>query len=425
MESCNECIRLIPILNKLKEDTVSGRVKNEVIPFSTFQRFDGFRVKELLEEASIEYKTSSDYDLSIVNERVSTTRAELIQELERLEFDSSPQDYNMKYRGVPLFPFLRGGLNLLPNSLYFLKLAEHIIDCEKPDLIMVGYEATEGPMKAAVFIAKTRGIPSLLVQYALFTKDQNNLPHYTDRIACWGPKSRDQYIDGGIPPEKIIVTGTPTNDLFIKKRKEFNRLRICEELGIDPEKKVVVLATIPIVACGGKEYNMIIPTFCRIINEIPGLQLVIRPHPETRDENYLKHLLEEKGYVGIINRNVDILKLLYIADLFITTPSTTVVEAALFNTQIMLVHTKELFDREFSEERIAFILKISGDPGENSGSLKEGIKSLLFDEKIKEKFIRQRDEYVYDYMYKVDGEVSTRIANLIYSLIQESKDSNS
>ena len=91
---------------------------------------------------------------------------------------------------------------------------------------------------------------------------------YIDYFFVSNDRMREDTIDIGIDSGKVYVTGIPVGDNF---RKNFDRAKICEKIGLDPEKEVILFFA-------GGEFglgrNNTIKVLEALINVFPTLQIV-------------------------------------------------------------------------------------------------------------------------------------------------------
>ena len=124
-------------------------------------------------------------------------------------------------------PALRwGGVNLAPALRHWLaRCAEErgpdqarqlaAIDAHwrrlRPTHLVLDEDATPLP-RAALAVASRWGTPSTVVQHGAPCVRFGFAPLAADQICVWGEASRQQLTRWGVPPQRIVVTGSPRHD---------------------------------------------------------------------------------------------------------------------------------------------------------------------------------------------------------------------
>jgi hypothetical protein len=86
----------------------------------------------------------------------------------------------------------------------------------RPDTLILDEDATPFA-RSAVAVARQCGATSYVVQHAATTIRFGFSPLAADRFLAWGRSSKQQMVDWGVPPERILVTGSPQHDKLLAK----------------------------------------------------------------------------------------------------------------------------------------------------------------------------------------------------------------
>ncbi len=164
---------------------------------------------------------------------------------------------------------------------------------ENPPDVFVSTDVNMGFGRGLAAVCQRRGIPTL---GNMFSWDHPYFLHPSrpDRVTCWSPVVKAALVSrSGFAPDQIEVTGAPAFDAYVKPENNWSRERLCNHLGLDPDRPILVYATL------GQFKKTIDETgaFQLLLDEldagnIPGNpQVVLRLHPVSREqywESYIK-----------------------------------------------------------------------------------------------------------------------------------------
>lgn len=249
-------------------------------------------------------------------------------------------------------------------------------------------------------------------------KCTNRVPRYAEglNIAVISAFAKKAYVQMGVPPEKIFITGQPRFDSI--HNKKFNRDELKAELKVPENKHLAVLATQPLVGFiwTEKDNEKFIEMVCNAVRKIPKTVLVIKIHPVESIELYQMILKNIKEDSVIVCQDIELYELLNACDILMTVHSTVALEAMIFDKPVITINLMErpdVFPYAESGAAIGVYRK------EN---LVEAIRNSLFDGEIKSKLAEKRKKFVYEHAYLQDGKASKRVADLIIQLIQKNKE---
>ncbi len=337
-----------------------------------------------------------------------------------------------------------------PITNAFIAAADHVgIPCLMvDDGVMADYSALKSvplalrktflkilKMIIKVVTLRANPMPSDLILLATFIAINNNPIHFLKKvidilikltypvpsyveglnIAVMSPFAKDAYIKMVVPHEKVFVTGQPRFDMI--RQKKFNRDQLMAELGILENKGIVILATQPLVGSikQKEDRKKFITTVCSAMRKFPNERLVIKLHPNEHMKTYQKILFNIGEDKAIICQNIDIYELLHACDLLMTVHSTVALEAMIFDKPVITINLTGKPDFfPYAESGAAIGVYKKED-------LVSAISKALRDPHVKENLEKNRKKFIYRHIYKLDGQASKRVANLIIRLIEESK----
>ncbi len=115
--------------------------------------------------------------------------------------------------------------------------------------------------------------------------EQNPYVYHADWIAVRGVFEAEVSARRfGVPREHIRVAGCVQFDSAAPKNQRLDRKAFCRKYGLDEDKKIAVfISTAP-----ANHHKMVVENYrniCRIVQNTPGFQLIIKPHPREYAHN--------------------------------------------------------------------------------------------------------------------------------------------
>ncbi len=235
------------------------------------------------------------------------------------------------------------------------------------------------------------------------------------RFAVMGSYAKDAYLGMGVDSDRVFITGQPRFDAILERK--FSRGMVMKELGIPENKGLIVLATGSVVGWLWEEKQLeeLMETLINAMAEFPDKQLVIKLHPAEEIEEYQKILEKIGGSRVILCRDTDIHQLLYACDLLLTIHSTVALEAMIFNKPVITINFSGKPDlMPYAESGAAIGVYRKKD-------LLPAMKRALYDPQIRKNLGQKSKRFVSEHVYKLDGQASKRVAELIVRLIEEAQ----
>ena len=319
-------------------------------------------------------------------------------------------------------------------SHYFNSIFGYVVKCiemakklieEEPDLILVSseYGAFE---KALVVAGRLKKIPTLAIQHGsigpihkgyIYSKNSISAsgsieaPYcpIPDKTAVYGPYYYDLLTKmSSYPPSSVVITGQPRYDILAQADRLYSREKFCSKLNLDPDRKIVLVATENLPIPEGKAF---LRTVLRALKNFPEIQTVLKPHPGERKEWYKKVVQEENARAVVLLRGADTFEALYACDLFVTGFSTIITEAIILGKTGVTVHLGKKEDPTPYYKDVTLRIYKEED-------LVPAIREALYSEKTREKLEKAGKKFVYQHVYKQDGRATERVADLIEEMIK-------
>lgn len=196
--------------------------------------------------------------------------------------------------------------------------------------------------KCATLYAKRYGVKSLLIQHAGLPDISSILTPLSDHIAIWQEYKR---LKGN---KRYIVTGS-TKLPFKKERfKEYNKKQVKKELGIAPDKRVILFAARYPTS---RDFFRLQEVY-DLVQTNSNLVAIIKQHPAEviYPDKRLKKLFACKQMM--FYKDIDFHKLLVVSDVVISTREcTTSVDTIMMEKPLIIYSLEESFNQPWSEDK--------------------------------------------------------------------------
>ncbi len=323
---------------------------------------------------------------------------------------------------------LHGELPYYFNSIFgyvakCLEVAKKMVAEVKPDLILLSSE--HGIVQKSLMVAGRRaGIPTMALQHGLVGQSHRGYISWEgsisesgsiespycpipDKTAVFGPyyfrllTEKSDY-----PPTSVAVTGQPRYDALVMADKVYSREVFCRNLGLDPARRVALVATENVPIPEGQAF---LRSVLRASTEFPELQVVVKPHPAERGNWYTKVI---KGVTAVVlSKDSDTYEAFYSCDIFFADYSTVILEAIILGKIGVTLHLGKGKDPAPFFKDVTFRVYKEED-------LVPAIRKALYDEDETGKLRTARQKFVYDHHYRQDGKATERVADLVEEMIK-------
>lgn len=335
---------------------------------------------------------------------------------------------------VPIWNVMKDIFHLF-FTLRFIILIQHIegvkqmIKLEKPSIIVMTNDVAQG--YSFPLVGKTENVPTLAIQHGVISHQTINFVNaeggsidvvnplwrpIVDKLAVFGDYYKDSYINyGSYSPDKVVVTGQPKSDYLARADEIFDKNKLCNELGINPNEKIVAWTT-QTHGLTLDENRKNVSCVYNALRLLKNTRLIIKLHP---GEDQKAPLYRENKLIKpiiIAAKDADTNELLYACDVMITKSSTTAIEAMILNKPVIVLNISgQLGYAPYAESGAAAGVYKEED-------LLPTLKKVLYASEFRKKIEKNRKKFVYEHAYIQDGKASKRVADLITQMIEDAKE---
>ena len=311
---------------------------------------------------------------------------------------------------------------LLPLMAEYLELAIQLLNREQPDVILMKNEYSEFE-RALQFAAHFKQIPVIALQHGVIHKTHPGYQYNKSAIASdgsamfpyapiptittvFGPYFKHILTEeSAYPTSRVEVTGHPQYDILHFANRIYDKQKFCEQFGINPNKKIVLIATQPFPV-EKIRFEFLYHT-TTALQKIPNIQIIIKPHPNESIRWHKNHLESWGVSAVILPPQSETFAAIQACDLFVSVTSTTILEAIILDKTVMVVNISRLPEiLPWVEEGAAIGVY---DPKD----LLTHFNKALFDEKPIRQVEANRSKFVFNHTFKNDGKATDRVISII------------
>jgi hypothetical protein len=240
-----------------------------------------------------------------------------------------------------------------------------------------------------------------------------------DYLALGGEADINYYLAKGIARNNILVAGIPRYERFyqgkISKVEKVIDMFSGREYDINTKEHTILLTTNPI---DDTSNELIIKN---VVNSLIALNLIdhliIKLHPSESGRIHQK-VLRELNVNPIIVRDYNILDLINSCDLLISQKSTTLLEAMLIGTPMILL---DFINKDFTESsRYEFLNENFVKTVKNQKQLTEEIKTLIINSDAISTYCLKLKDYVKGFsFYESENPPTQKIADFVLDLLKK------
>jgi UDP-N-acetylglucosamine 2-epimerase len=320
--------------------------------------------------------------------------------------ENEAQEFSTKYL---ICRILQNELPLLCiKTAYRIELLERLIRGISPDALIL---MPDGALlqQLASELAVKYNIPTLACSAAIDTGNARSFMRHlhADKIAAMGEVSKKNYIESGLEPEKIAVTGIAHFDRLFN-RDEKQDVRNLASCGIDPEKGYIIFTTDNI---DYDETERMLTGVIEAVMKNRDIQLVIKVHPGENIEKYIMLADRYDDSRIIVTKNTDLYTLLSKCEMLITKYSTTALEAMVIDKHVITINLTGIpTPVPYAEEGASLGVYRYED-------IEPAINESLYDEETRKKYKEERLKFVRRWAGEPDGKASQRIVSLMKEMI--------
>lgn len=270
--------------------------------------------------------------------------------------------------------------------------------------------------RTVILGSRLKKIPALVIQHGILAETNGHNALLADKFAAWGRASLDWYGRFGNSFEKFEITGNPCFDVLLNWKPKISRHLLCRQLNLDVNKGIILFATQQINKFSSfwtdDLFWVMADRLLAAIQQFPDKQLIIKVDPYEDLHPYLDRISVSSYNNAIAIKGIDIYTLIFLSDLVITLDSTVGLEAMIFDKPIITINFTKRQDRVPYAEKGAAI-----------GVYKEEdlipvLKKTLTDQEIVSRLKINRNKFLEEYAYRIDGKSEERILTLIKQSIR-------
>lgn len=374
-------------------------------------------LEALLQQRGYHYKTITDYKTKNMIKIIKKEKPDIIV-TDWSGFTPNALIYAANYTGIPCLQINDG----VTSNYFAVKrvpaLRQSLITLMRRALRLLLLRAN--PRALAYLFTTLISIYNPLEFFKKMTREMIKstypISSYTEglNIAVVSRFAKDAHINMGAPADKIFVTGQPRFDLI--EQSKTDRRKIIADLGIPKDKGIVVLATQPLgTLWTEKDREEFVSNVVNAMHEFSEKQLVIKIHPGENPEEYQKILTGVAGSKAIVCQSIDLYGLLRACDVLMTVHSTVALEAMIMDKPVIIINLSRRPDAmPYAQSGAALGVYKKED-------IVPAIRKALYDLKVRKELKKSRDKFVAEHAYKLDGQATKRVAELIIRLAEDSK----
>ena len=230
--------------------------------------------------------------------------------------------------------------------------------------------------------------------------EYNNPSPYPDIFSVDGFIAKNILKQNNIPDARIVITGPARfDDIWRKVNLENNRIF---------DNKIKVL-----IAPGLHDTNYVLSISIPALISNPDLELIIKLHPKVNNKKFQRLLnsyynLENKTLGKInISKEPNIYKLMQDSDVFVTTYSSTSVEALIFKLPIILLTPNHIPDMSIYHKNNIDVLQAS-----SSNQLKHHIEKITTNKDYRKTYSKRLSGMLEKTFGEIDSKSTQRLAKL-------------
>jgi CDP-Glycerol:Poly(glycerophosphate) glycerophosphotransferase len=305
------------------------------------------------------------------------------------------------------------------------------IACETDIRLVLASEDICRDARTAITCAQRVGIPGLHVLHGFMYGTRNAHDTVTaDVIAAYSQRSKDTYVGFGAHPDHVRVTGNPMWDVYCRPPLPGFRERVCEDLGLAPNRPIIEYALTNVhrfsaVSINHPEYHLetaeaVIDAFATLSRRHPDWQFLLRPHPSDHDAK--DRLLERASEAGLADLRVD-RQLPYdsvvTADVMLCTHSNLGVEALLLGKPVINVAIDRLAGPVFQEGEGPLFLEDDAILwAREADEIAPLVEKALSDSSTRQRLSEGRPATAERYNYLNDGKATDRVCALVQEMME-------
>ena len=397
---------LFPVIEELKQHR---NVKATILTNS-------FQAMEKLKAEGMPFLTFEDITKSEANRKTKMKRRQLENCWKKIS--ENPEFKNLfRYDGLSLWEFLEEEISLyfryeMANLVRYIDSLHVFLRLKMINAVVVSHD-NHALGRLAVMVADKLRIPSLLVLHGPTTAPFSDikLPIYATKAAIWGELTKKWFVEKGCSPSKLVITGCPRFDEYVKKNPKTIHRVGARKLQLMRKKKTIMIAAGPLQTSG---HRLLVEPLISSLNQLNDIQLVIKLHPlDQNPDLYYPVIRNMKSSVPVsIVRDFDLHSLLRLCDVVVTESSTVGLEAMILGKPVISINFSD------SPDILPYAKSGAAISVYRPSALLEALKKVLYDKRVQRKLKDAQKKFVQRYA-STPGEASQLVVKLLMDMTQQ------
>jgi hypothetical protein len=306
-----------------------------------------------------------------------------------------------------------------PWSARAMDEAAAALDTLRPSSVLT-YAEAGGWGRALMLESRRRGIPSAGLQHGFIYRQWLNYLHEPDEMerGGWGDAgfpaptitllfdefaARHLREQGRLPPASLKVTGSPRLDVLIARLSQLTAedlARARAEAGARDDEMIVLVTT------KEKEARHVLPAFVSAAAAVPGVRLVIKPHPAETAAAY-EAVAGQPG-VTVMPAETPLAPLLAASRAVVTVNSTVALDAAVAGIPALVIGLPNNLSPFVDAGALA--------GAHTKEEIADQLRRVLYDEGFRLQLAAARSEFLGIHGINSDGKAAARSAVAVLAL---------
>ncbi len=287
----------------------------------------------------------------------------------------------LRLHGLPLriFPHLTYALAV---RSFYVSGFFRFLDRVQPSAVLVDSEHNT-PWSSLVLAARQRRIPTLQMMHGVIYPPYGYTPLLSDVALCWGEQQREQMIQLGTAPSRLLVTGCQRLTRTIRSDGQTVRKR----LGLPATGPIVMLATGPMPR---EEWRKFVFTFGEAFQDHPELTTVVRLHAAEQSTSLNEECARYPHLRLLANQDWTVEEAMAVADVVVIQNSGLGNDALVFGRLVVVL---DVLATPLSNGQT--LVDRAGSPvSRTSAELRQAVDRIFADRAYRQELHRRAEDYV-------------------------------